>query len=279
MKTNSQLSCHPRACQSYFGPRCIGDSRWLRAPAAILQTSRLHYATWALRWATQAPIPKTLTSAAACANDIASLRDGALLPLIEQQQKDVVIFAHSFGAIVASGAAKGLDKKTRIGHGQAGGVIGLVYFAGNIVLDNESLAGASGGNYPPFIKLDKPSKVLPSSSQPWMFFTTTVTHRRRLTSRVLWCPMHTMYSALKAKTPTPAWADAAFDGRRAYIRTLNDWCNPVFVQDMWRERTNVHWDVAELKAGHMPFISQPDIGSSGQGSCEFCSGLHGTVKL
>lgn len=94
-------------------------------------------------------------SAATCAGDITSLREGILRPLIEEQQKDVVILAHSYGAIVASGAAKDLDKKTRSSQGQAGGVIGLIYVAGNIVLGNESLGEALGGVNPPFIKLDK----------------------------------------------------------------------------------------------------------------------------
>lgn len=100
-------------------------------------------------------------SAATCANDIASLRNGVILPLLDQQQKDVVILAHSYGAIVASGAAKGLDKPTREKNGLSGGVVGLIYVAGNIVLNDESLGEASGGVYPPFIKLDKvrgPSK-------------------------------------------------------------------------------------------------------------------------
>lgn len=65
-------------------------------------------------------------SAATCAGDIASLRDGVLLPLFEQQQRDVVILAHSYGAIVASGAAKGLDKPARAGSGHQAGVIGLI---------------------------------------------------------------------------------------------------------------------------------------------------------
>lgn len=65
------------------------------------------------------------------------------------------------------------------------------------------------------------------------------------------------YAAFETKSTPPAWEDKGFDGRRAYVRTLDDCCNPSFVQDMWRERTGVHWDVAELKAGHMPFISQP----------------------
>lgn len=26
---------------------------------------------------------------------------------------------------------------------------------------------------------------------------------------------------------------------------------------MWLEKTKVHWDVVDLKTGHMPFVSQP----------------------
>lgn len=65
------------------------------------------------------------------------------------------------------------------------------------------------------------------------------------------------YAAFETKSMAPAGADQGFDGRRAYVRTLDDCCNPVFVQDLWRERTGFHWDVAEMKTGHMTSISQP----------------------
>lgn len=93
-------------------------------------------------------------STATCEKDIASLRQ-LLVSLLEE--RDVVILAHSYGGIVAGGAAKGLDKPTRTAQGQAagGGVVGLIYVVGNIALDNESLVEAIGGAYPPFIKLDK----------------------------------------------------------------------------------------------------------------------------
>lgn len=92
---------------------------------------------------------------ATCQNDISSLRDNILLPLLEQQSKDIVILAHSYGGIVAAGAAKNLDKQTREAHGQSTSVVGLIYVAGNIALEGESLFEAVGGGYPPFIKLDK----------------------------------------------------------------------------------------------------------------------------
>ena len=87
--------------------------------------------------------------------DIAFLRDNVLLPLLNEHGKDVVIIAHSYGGVVAGGAAKGLAKGTRRAQGQNTGVLGLIYVAGNITLDGESLFTAVGGAYPPFIKVDK----------------------------------------------------------------------------------------------------------------------------
>lgn len=92
---------------------------------------------------------------ATCAKDIAHLRDNVLLPILDQQQKDVVLLTHSYGGVVGGGASKGLDKKTRTADGHKTSVVGLIYVAGNITLEGESLMQAVGGAYPPFIKLNK----------------------------------------------------------------------------------------------------------------------------
>ena len=87
--------------------------------------------------------------------DIAFLRNNVLLPLLNEHGKDVVVIAHSYGGVVAGGAATELGKGTRRAQGQSTGVIGLIYVAGNITLDGESLFTAVGCAYPPFIKVDK----------------------------------------------------------------------------------------------------------------------------
>lgn len=63
--------------------------------------------------------------------------------------------------------------------------------------------------------------------------------------------------AFETKASAPAWADKGFDGRRAYVRTLDDACNPAFLQDIWLEKSEVRWEVIDMKTGHMPFVSQP----------------------
>lgn len=64
--------------------------------------------------------------------------------------------------------------------------------------------------------------------------------------------------AFETPATAPAWAESAFDGRRAYVRTLNDCCNPSVLQDMWLEKSKVKWDVVDFDSGHMPFVSQPE---------------------
>ena len=96
---------------------------------------------------------------ATCQNDIASLREKVLLPLIQKGEL-IVVVAHSYGGVVAGAAAKGLDRETRKAQDQAGGIIGLIYVAGNITLEGEPLLKAVGGAYPPFIKLGKVAFIL-----------------------------------------------------------------------------------------------------------------------
>jgi pimeloyl-ACP methyl ester carboxylesterase len=105
-------------------------------------------------------------SLATSERDIVSLRENKILPLLDQERKDVIIIAHSYGGIVAGGAAKGLGKLTRRQvHDKSTGVIGLVYIAGNIALEGESLFQAIGGAYPPFIKQHKVRLTVVPASQ------------------------------------------------------------------------------------------------------------------
>lgn len=67
------------------------------------------------------------------------------------------------------------------------------------------------------------------------------------------------YLAFETKPKPPGWADSGFEGRRVYVGTIDDACNPPFLQGSWIEKTNVQWDVVDFKTGHMSFISQPQL--------------------
>lgn len=93
-------------------------------------------------------------SEAAAKIDIQYVRDRFLLPLIEQEHKDVVVIVHSFGGIVGGGAAVGLSKTDRLAQNLEGGVLGLIYIAGNITHEKQTMFDSVGGQWPPWLKLD-----------------------------------------------------------------------------------------------------------------------------
>ncbi|PLB52223.1 alpha/beta-hydrolase [Aspergillus steynii IBT 23096] len=192
---------------------------------------------------------------ASSSQDIAFVRDNVLLTLLNEQGKDVVIIAHSYGGVVAGGAARELSKETRKAQGHSTGVVGLIYVVANITLDGESLFTAVGGAYPPFIKVDKPFKGL-ALIEPAMDILYNDCDRALEPELATLMQPHAL-RAFETPATAPAWAESAFDGRRAYVRTLDDCCNPLPLQNIWLEKSKVEWDVVDFKTGHMPFFSQP----------------------
>ena len=65
-------------------------------------------------------------------------------------------------------------------------------------------------------------------------------------------------AAFETPSGKPAWAEPELDGRRVYIRTLEDQCNPLFIQDAWIEKMGVKWETVEMRTGHCPFIGCPE---------------------
>ncbi|KAF2641597.1 alpha/beta-hydrolase [Massarina eburnea CBS 473.64] len=197
------------------------------------------------------PTDATIVSTA---KDAEETRKEVILPLLDDG-KDVVIFTHSYGGIVGGAAAAGLSKSARSTAGKPGGIIGLVYLVGNIVSEGESLLQAIGGAYPPFIKQQIPSQGLAVIDPviPTLYADADPALAPNLEAAMI---PHAL-AAFETPASSPAWAEAAYDGKRAYIRTLEDQCNPLFIQDAWLEKTGVKWDTVDLKTSHCPFISSP----------------------
>jgi len=79
--------------------------------------------------------------------------DNYLLPLLDQG-KDVIVFAHSFGATSLGGAEQPVAKAQRAAQGEHGGVLGLVYISFAFVSEGDSQLAYLGGQWPPFCKVD-----------------------------------------------------------------------------------------------------------------------------
>lgn len=62
-----------------------------------------------------------------------------------------------------------------------------------------------------------------------------------------------------AETPCgpPAWADDAYDNRRAYAHTTLDNAIVPAAQDAMLQQTGVQWTVQNFATSHSPFLSQP----------------------
>ena len=96
--------------------------------------------------------PQTAT----CTEDSNALRK-ELLSLIETDEKDVVILAHSYGGLPAGGAAHGLSKT----NDKKGGVVGLIYMSAFVVPEGTSLLDYLGGKHAPYLVADQVSTRCP----------------------------------------------------------------------------------------------------------------------
>jgi len=63
--------------------------------------------------------------------------------------------------------------------------------------------------------------------------------------------------AVESPAAAPAWAEASFSGRLAFLRCTQDQALPPFLQDMFVNKSGAQWDVKEIEAGHSPWASKP----------------------
>lgn len=61
--------------------------------------------------------------------------------------------------------------------------------------------------------------------------------------------------ALSSPSGPPAWSDAVYDGKRAYIQTEQDNTIPFVAQDAMVTYSGVKWDIKKLNSSHSPFLS------------------------
>ncbi|MCJ1247408.1 hypothetical protein MMC30_004622 [Trapelia coarctata] len=100
------------------------------------------------------------------AADSASIREKVMLPLIEQQGKEVVVVMHSYGGMPGSVASAGLGKTQLAHQGKRGGVVGLVFISGFVLQEGASVADGQGGALPPWVKENKPTHGLTMPHDP-----------------------------------------------------------------------------------------------------------------
>ena len=204
------------------------------------------------------------------ASDGKELLERHLSPLVEDG-KDVVVFAHSFGATSLSGAGHHLSKSERAAQGLVGGIFGLIYISFALVPDGKSQIEYLGGSWPPFVKLNHVCRSHCS-----------IEHNSDLSqpSRGLFVfdpVIDTLFNDVDAKTATelakgilphsirpietpvwqPLWTDPRLEGRRVMIKTLQDATFPLAAQEMFADGSGVEWEFREVDGGHEAFLTKP----------------------
>ena len=91
------------------------------------------------------------------AADAAIIRRDALLPLVEDQGKEVILVMHSYGGLPGGAAAVGLGVRERRREGKKGGVLGLIPITAFIIPEDTSLADGLGGRLPNWVLRDNVS--------------------------------------------------------------------------------------------------------------------------
>lgn len=80
-------------------------------------------------------------------DDAAAFTTEVLLPLIEGDGKDIVLYLHSFAGFVGSAAIQGLSKAERLAAGKHGGILGLIYQSAFIPKVGDTMLQILGGQY------------------------------------------------------------------------------------------------------------------------------------
>ncbi len=74
--------------------------------------------------------------------------------LIEEEGKDVVLAAHSYGGVPACQTVKDLEKSKRANGEKRGGVIHVLFIAALLVEEGQALVDALGGGLPPWAEAE-----------------------------------------------------------------------------------------------------------------------------
>lgn len=103
------------------------------------QLEKAGYATASIQLASVDPSTPAAAAIGTPSNDALFIREKLLLPLIEEEGKDVVILMHSYGGSPGNGSAVGLSKKERERDEKKGGVMGLVFVSAYVAKEGQNI--------------------------------------------------------------------------------------------------------------------------------------------
>jgi len=188
--------------------------------------------------------------------DTLNLRQ-VLEELINEQQRDVVLFCHSYGGIPASQSVNGLERGARAKAGRKGGIVKVIYFSAILTREGESSqqARAAAGIIPGgWVDMDRDNRFLIANSEAAaiLFHDLPDDQAEHWASKLE--PMSTHISATPATNV--CWD---IDVPKVYIFSKKDRALSLKGQQRMLERVQGNrtgdWETYEMDCGHSPFLS------------------------
>ncbi|KAH7088923.1 Alpha/beta hydrolase fold-1 [Paraphoma chrysanthemicola] len=188
-------------------------------------------------------------------DDADYIRNRMMLPVLDYEERDVVLVMHSYSSAPGSAAANGLGRAERAAQGKRTAVIGQICVAALIPRggDGSDLSGTFGGEYPPHIRADLPANLLRCDDRSLLYSGVTEVLKEAVAASGVAQGMTSFVTPL----PRASWDSDDFKGRVAFIRAVNDPAIPLAVQQMMLDESGVEWIVKDIESGHSPQVSQP----------------------
>ncbi len=167
------------------------------------------------------------------------------------QDKDVVLFLHSYAGVVGSEAVKGFAKIERRKEGKTGGVSMIIYCTAFVLPEKQSLLGALGGEDLPWwdVKEDK-TTCMPLTPEKIFYGDVDESTKKEVIASLK--PMN--YKSFSSKVTYAGWRDFPV----GYIYCEQDQAIPVEAQKGMVEASKAQFTTESLDASHSPFLSMPE---------------------
>ncbi|KAK9781027.1 putative AB hydrolase-1 domain-containing protein [Seiridium cardinale] len=186
--------------------------------------------------------------------DAQCIRD-ELKGLIEDESKDVIVVAHSYGGLVTTQAVdEAFGKKQREERGQNGGVVQLHFMCAFMLSINTSLADTFDGNLPPWIVMQDDGMCEPQNPGDVFYHDLQGANREAAIASLGKSPTITHFTALThlAYLYHPV----------TYLYCTEDKALPFVVQrmivDNGSRQYGVKFGEENCGASHSRFLSMPD---------------------
>ncbi|PWY71011.1 alpha/beta-hydrolase [Aspergillus heteromorphus CBS 117.55] len=166
--------------------------------------------------------------------------------------RKVLVVVHSYGALPANEAIRGLEMATRKSQGLPGGVSHLFFCCSFVIPEGDSLISAFGGNDLPWFLVAEDRLLVDPDTPEFVFYNDCEEGQTK--SAVAALRTHS-YQTFLSPCTYAAWKHVP----STYLYCLRDEAIPMAVQRMMVEETAKGYDMRTetLDASHSPFFSMP----------------------